>query len=42
MKPHLRMWRGMWYCGLFHTNPEWWSCAQTPAEAYELWARRRA
>lgn len=38
MKPRLRMWRGMWYCG-FPRQERWaWFVAPTAREAYRLWA----
>jgi hypothetical protein len=39
MKPRLRFSRGVWWCGFAHQHGMYWSCAETPEAAFELWAR---
>jgi hypothetical protein len=39
MKPRLVRIRGWWRCGLPIQTFLYWSQAETPAEAYELWKR---
>jgi hypothetical protein len=37
MKPRLRYWQGVWWCGEPDASIMWWTCSETPAGAYQLW-----
>jgi len=39
MKPHLKMNRGMWLCGVIGQPPLFWAVARTPKAAFDLWKR---